>query len=64
MTYTPIQLTLAPGDRAYLVTERPGIVVAGRASEWTAARVTPLRSRPFDGYGFGKTRDDAVRSMK
>ena len=64
MTYMPVVIPLSPGDRAFAVAERPGIVVAGCTGSWTAARVTPLRSRPFDGYGFGKTRDDAVRSVQ
>lgn len=64
MTYTPIPMTLPSSrDRAFLVAERLGIVVAGSSGDWCAARITPLRSQPLGPAAYGRTRDAAVRAL-
>ena len=64
MTFTPVTLTLPdPRDRAY--TTHSGsltIEVAGRAGEWTARVVSPLRTHRGP-VGFGRSRAAAVRDL-
>ena len=68
MTYTRQDSavpTLRKGEAAYLVMEGDHLiaVVAGRAGAWVAGRVSPLREPLFGGFGYGRTREQAVAGM-
>ena len=57
--------TLSKGHHAYVVTldERVVAVVASTDGHWVAGRISPLRSRFAPPFGWGQSRDAAVREL-